>query len=164
MVFLTLILSSSLVAQETKAAHPPVSPNARLMAAKTAYVKNGGGSDIPYNVIEGGMEGWPRLLLVDSPEKADIVVEITSTEDNTDVSVTSSTDAGGHTATKASRELSVGSIKMLVYDPRTHLPLWTSTEKPKGAFKDRNRQDNIVESAEKLLARFRERMEPLPSK
>jgi hypothetical protein len=90
--------------------------------------------------------------------------EVTAPEDNNGVSVSSSTDSGGHSVAKSSRDISVAIIKLMVYDARTHLMLWTANEKPKGAFKDKARQDNLVEAAQKLLAKFRDRMEPLPAK
>jgi hypothetical protein len=49
---------------------------------------------------------------------------------------------------------------VLVYDAHTHLMLWTGIQRPKGAFKDKNRMDNLVEASEKLLAQFRDRLEP----
>jgi hypothetical protein len=133
------------------------------MAAKTAFVKNTeGGSDIPYNVIEGALEGWARLMLVDSPEKADIVIEISAPQDSLGTSVSTTTDHGGKTTSRSSRDLNVEIIKMAVYDAHTHLMLWSANEKPKGAFKDKAREDNLVAASQRLLAKFRDRLEPLP--
>jgi len=159
-IILLLVVSSFACAQDTKPM-PPVSPAARLAAAKTAYVKNGGESEVPYNVIEGGLEGWPHFQLVNSPEKADVVIQIDTVEDNTGVSVSSTSDSGGK-KTHTSHDLSVSLIKLTVYDARTHLPLWTASERPKGAFKDRAREDNLVQASQKLLAKFRDHMEPPP--
>ena len=58
-----------------------VSPSQRLMNAKAVYVKNAGGSSIPFDVINGEFEGWGRFIVVESPEKADLIVEVTSPED-----------------------------------------------------------------------------------
>lgn len=161
--FLVLFSITLLLAQEQKPAAPtPISPSARLAAAKTAYVKNGGGSEIPYNVIESGIEGWGRFVIVDSPQQADIIIEIQSPEDETGMSVSSTTD-DGHSSTKSSRDLTVAIIKVIVYDAKTHLMLWNAEERPKGAFKEKAREDNLVKAAEKLVSRFRDRLEPPPA-
>jgi hypothetical protein len=164
-----VLLCSFCFTQEQKppatAPAPPISPSARLLAAKTAFVKNAeGSSDIPYNVIDGGLEGWARLMLVDSPEKADIVIEISAPEESLGTSVSSTSDTGGKSTSRSTRDLYVEVIKMSVYDARTHLMLWTATEKPKGAFKDKAREDNLVAAAQRLLTKFRDRLEPLPQK
>ncbi|MGZ4788765.1 MAG: hypothetical protein ACXVZX_09610 [Terriglobales bacterium] len=155
-----LLLTSICFGQEPKPTPTFISPSARLAAAKTAYVKNVGESEVPYNVIEGGLEGWPHFMLVGSPDKADVVIEIATVEDETGVNVSS--DSGGKKS-RVTHDLNVTLIKLTVYDAKTHLPLWTASERPKGAFKDKNREDNLVQASEKLLAKFRDRMEPAPT-
>ena len=69
-----MLISGIVLAQEKPQAAPEqknpayLSPSARLAAAKTVFMKNNGGSEVPFNVISGGMEGWARFILVDSPE------------------------------------------------------------------------------------------------
>src|SRR4051812_17917350 len=58
-----------------------LSRSQRLGAAKTAFVKKVEGSEIPVNVITNSLEGWGRYTLVSSPEKADLLIEITSPEE-----------------------------------------------------------------------------------
>jgi len=166
----TLLLMSAMAhaqaqnqAEDAKDTKPFVPPAARLQAAKTAYLKNGGGSEIPYNVIESGLEGWGRFTLVDSPAQADIVIQVDSPEEDTGTSVSSSADANGHSSTASSRNITVDIIKITVFDARTHLPLWTANERPKGGFKEKTRDDNLVKAAENLVSRFRDRLEPLPA-
>src|SRR5579863_3999756 len=50
----------------------------RMAAAKAVFLKNAGGDDIPFNVISRNFESWGRYLLVDSEDKADMVIEIRS--------------------------------------------------------------------------------------
>jgi hypothetical protein len=153
-------------AQEKPPAEPKkpvfVPPSARLAAAKTALVKNGGGSEIPYNVISSGMEGWGRFKLVDSAPEADIVVEVLSPEEEGGVSVGSRTrTATGRMeeSTTTSRNLSPGAIRLVVYDAKTHVALWSATEQAKGGMRQKTREDNLVQAAARLLTKFRERVE-----
>jgi hypothetical protein len=160
-VIVLMLFASLCFAQEQKPVNPPVSPAARLMAAKTAYVKSIGESETPYNVIESGLEGWPRFMLVDSPQKADVIIEIAAKEEESGTSVSSSSDSGKKT--HINHDLNVTEIKLTVYDSRTHLPLWTASERPKGGFKDKTREDNLLKASQTLLQKFRDRMEPLPA-
>jgi hypothetical protein len=169
----TSLLATSLLAQEAAQEKPeqegkkPVyaSPSARLAAAKTAVVQNAGGSAIPYNVISSGLEGWGRFRLVDSRAEADVVVEVSSPDDD-NASVSSKTRVGTsgkmEDSNTTSRNLSNGAVKLVVYDAKTHIPLWSASEQPKGGFRQRAREDHLVEAAQRLLAKFRERVEPPP--
>jgi len=170
LVFL-LSISCMLLAQE-KPQTPPeqknpvyVSPSARLAAAKTVYMKNKSGSDTPFNVISGGMEGWARFILVDSPEQADIVIEITAPDDDRSSQSASKAKVGtnGRMEESArSQDVYDGPIKMVVSDARTHLTLWAASDQPKGGLRQRARDEHLVEAAQRLLTKFRERVEPPP--
>jgi hypothetical protein len=143
-----------------------VPPSARLAAAKSALVKNAGGSEIPYNVISSGLEGWGRFAMVDSPSKADIIVEVLSPqEEGGGVSVGSKTRSGisgrMEESTTTSRNLSSGPIRLVVYDAKTHVALWTASEQVKNAMRQKVREDNLVQAAARLLTKFRERMEEI---
>jgi hypothetical protein len=150
-LFATVFVAVLTFAQDQK---PVVSPTARLIAAKTIYFKNGGGNDIPFNVISSGIDGWGKYILADSEQSADIVVEVTSYADDNGNLVPP--EAKGSAKTHPD----VVNIKMVVYDSRTHLSLWNSSERPKGAIKEKGREENIADAAEKLLQRFHNRVEP----
>jgi hypothetical protein len=166
-----LLISGILLAQEKPKAAPEqknpayLSPSARLAAAKTVFMKNNGGSETPFNVISGGVEGWARFFLVDSPEQADIVIEVTSPDDDHSAQSTGKTKvtAQGRTEDSApSRTAYEGPIKMVVSDARTHLTLWAASDQPKTGFRQHARDDHMVEAAQRLLKKFRERIEPPP--
>ncbi len=167
-----VLMAAALLAQapppKDQSPGPPVfvSPSARLAAAKTALVRNAGGSEISYNVINSGLEGWGRFHLVDSPSEADIIIEVTSPEDETN-------SKGGRTRLSASarpddaapvRDLPIDAVKLAVYDAHTHIVLWSATDRIKGGWHQRTRDDHLVESAERLVSKLRERLEPPPPK
>jgi hypothetical protein len=52
---------------------------------------------------------------------------------------------------------------MIVYDARSKMALWSSSEQPKSALRQKNRQDRIVETAQRLVSQFRQRVEPEPA-
>lgn len=59
-----------------------------------------------------------------------------------------------------SRDLSNAPIKLVIFDGRSRAALWSASEQPKSALRQKNRQDNVVEAAQKLLSKLRERVEP----
>jgi len=144
-----------------------VPPSQRLANAKTAYVKNGGGSSIPFDVISSSFEGWARFVVVDSPDKADIIVEVTSPEDTK-----ASTTTGSHISasgmpeqtTTTSHEIGSDRVKMVVQDAKSHIMLWAASQQAKSAMKQRSYNDNLVEAAEKLMTQFHDRVEPPAAK
>jgi hypothetical protein len=155
--------------QATSAPAKPayVSPSQRLMNAKTVYVKNGGGSSIPFDVINGEFEGWGRFIMAESPDKADLLVEVTSPEDTKPSTTTGSHISGSgapEQTTTTSREISSDRIKMVVQDAKSHIVLWASTQQAKSAMKQRSYNDNLVEAAQKLMTQFHDRMEPPAAK
>jgi hypothetical protein len=164
---LLILVAGSFIAaqaQEPPAKPASISASARLAAAKTVFLKKAGGSDIPLNVITSDIEGWGRFTLVDSAEKADLVLEVLSPDENGNVTVTNSYGvAPGSTqpesSTRTSRELPGSEVKLTVYDPRSKVPLWSGHEKAKPAMKAKVREDNLVEAAERLFAAFRQRVE-----
>ena len=151
--------SFGMQAQEQKTT-PSIAPSARLAAAKSAFVRRLAGSDVPYNVILSSLEGWGRFTLVDSPDQADIVLEISAPED-AGPGVSASADRSAQRPSAAREALDV---RMAVYDRKTRVLLWSGAERPKSAWRKKTNSDNLVDAAEKLVSRFRDQIEPLPGK
>lgn len=143
----------------------PLSPTARLSNAHTAYLKNAGGSEVPFNVVSDAVQGWGRYKLVNSPEDADIIIEVASPDGGGSLSVSSTTSTDSRTgkpveSSSTTRELSVARITLIVYDGKSKVALWSSSEQPKGGLRGKTRKDNVVVAAQHLAARFRQRVEP----
>jgi hypothetical protein len=173
-VFLTMSAVCP-AAQEAKkdAVTPPkpvVAPTARLQAAKTAYVKNVDGGSIGFDTVTTTLEGWGRYQLVGSPEKADLLIEVSSPGDSDGgvaISSSTATTASGkyEPSTKTTRDLSSGGgpMRLVVRDAKTNTTLWSASEQVKGALKKNARENNLVEAAQKLMAKFHDRVEPVKS-
>lgn len=146
---------------------PPMSPFLRLTSAKSVFIRSSGGSDIPYNVISSSMQGWGRYDIVNSPEKADLIMEVAAPSGSVGgITVSSSTknDQYGRPqdSVSSSRDLSSGggTVRLVIYDPRSKAPLWSVTEEAKGAMRQKAREDNLVTAAEKVFTKFHDRIEP----
>src|ERR1700682_3256450 len=86
LLFATGITIASAQQKKTPDAPPPPDP---FQKAKTVFIKQQGGSVIPFNVISSNMEGWDRFTLVDVTGKADIILEVISPREITDMAVAS---------------------------------------------------------------------------
>ena len=49
---------------------------------------------------------------------------------------------------------------MTVFDAKNKRVLWRSTEKVKSALKQKAKENNLVEAAERLVSKFHDRLEP----
>ncbi len=155
------------IAAAQQPAKPAMTPSAKLAGATSAYLKRAGAGDIAWNVITTGLEGWGRYTLVDSPDKADIVIEVSQPSEG-GLTVSGSTETKtplGDTRDKSTTNTKItsGPIKLVVYDAKSKMPLWTATEQPKFAMKQKAREDNTLEAAQRLVSKFRQRVEPEPA-
>ncbi|HEV3036440.1 MAG TPA: hypothetical protein VHA33_01385 [Candidatus Angelobacter sp.] len=149
--------------QPTPTEAPHTAPADRLVAAKNLFLKKTTGSEIPYEVINTDFEGWGRYVLVDNPDKADLIMEISAPVDNSGTRI--STKVNRETGQQdngysSSKEFSSDPIKITVYDAKSKRPLWSASDKPKFAMKQKARENNLVESAERLFSKFHDRVEP----
>ena len=140
------------------------SPMAKLTSARTVLVTRGRGSNIPYDTIKSTLEGWMRFSVVDTPDKADIIVNVETYGDN-EAKVSTSMGPNATTgqmeqSSKTTKDLSVSDIKLTVLDAKTKRVLWTSSEKVKFAMKKTTKESNMVEAAERLASRLHDRLEP----
>ena len=114
------------------------------------------------------MEGWGRFTFVETPEKADLVIEISSTGDS-GVQVSSSSKMSAETgheekSSSTRKDISPTDVKMTVFDSRNKRGLWTATETVKFAMKEKGKENNLVEAAERLASKFHDRLEPPAAK
>lgn len=151
-------------AQQTPAKPVSAVASDKFAFGKTMYIKNEHGSDAPYDVIATDIQGWGHFEIVNSPDKAQIIAEITSYEagsvragTNTDYATP---DGKPIQSSGASKDLSAANITLKLYDAKTRRELWSGSERVKGAFKRKTEEDNLVGSAEKLFLRFHDYVEP----
>ena len=134
----------------------------RLAAARNVYITRTRGSSIPLDVIRSTMEGWERFTFVETPDRADLIIEISSTGDS-GVQVSSSSKVSAETgkeekSNSTRKDISPTDIKMTVFDSRNKRPLWAATESVKFAVKEKGKENNLVDAAERLASKFHERL------
>jgi hypothetical protein len=138
-----------------------------LLNAKTVFLKNVAGSDIPFEIVNNAIIGWPRYTVVDSVDKADLLMEISSPEgpkkkeDGGGTSVRGS--SGGRdprTIETPSYSNSTTDVRLVVRDAHTRAILWAATEPAKEAFRDSKTQENLEAATQKLVRKLQDRVEP----
>ena len=141
-------------------------PSMRLASGRNVFMVRTHGSHIPFDVIRSTMEGWGRFTFVETAEKADLIIEIESSGDS-GVQVSSSSKVSpetGHEEKSSStrKDISPTDVKMTVIDARNKRGLWMATESVKFAMKEKAKENNLVEAAERLASKFHDRLEPQP--
>jgi hypothetical protein len=139
-------------------------PSMRLAAAKNVFITRTHGSRIPLDVIKSTLEGWGRFTFVETPEKADLIIEISSTGDS-GVQVSSSSKVSPETgkeekSSSTRKDISPTEVKMTVFDSRNKRGLWSATESVKFAMKEKGKENNLVDASERLASNFHDRLEP----
>lgn len=163
--FLVLLTSGvSALGQQPAGKKPLIeTPSMRLAAARNVFITRTHGGRIPLDVIRSTMEGWERFTFVETPDKADLIIEISSTGDS-GVQVSSSSKVSPETgqeekSNSTRKDISPTDIKMIVFDSRNKRPLWAATESVKFAMKEKGKENNLVEAAERMASKFHDRLE-----
>lgn len=164
--FLVLMSSGLLAYAQKPAEKKPLieTPSMRLAAARNVFITRTHGSRIPLDVVRSTLEGWSRFTFVETPEKADLIIEISSMGDS-GVQVSSSSKVSPETgqeekSSSTRKDISPTEVKMTVFDSRNKRGLWTATESVKFAMKEKAKENNLVEAAERLASKFHDRLEP----
>jgi hypothetical protein len=154
-VFVTaLLLCGGALAQEPP--KPPVlSAHARLMAAHSIFIEHTGGR-LPNDVIGNAIEGWGRYAVVNDPAEADLIASINAPVTDSGVAVSGSDGRGSSSA-------EVTQIRLVILDAHDRVVLWSGSEQPKSAFKEKQREDRTVDASLRLFRRFRNFIEPEPA-
>lgn len=138
---------------------------ARLTSAKNVFIIRTEGNNIPYDTIRTTLGDWQRFTLVNSADKADLIIEVGSSGGDDGVHVSRSMEPNRETgrmeeSAHSSRNLSATEVSMTVRDAHNKRVLWRGTESAKYAVREKARENNLVEAAEKLASKFHDRLEP----
>ena len=136
----------------------------RMAAAKSVFLKNAGGNDIPFNVISRDFEGWGHYVLVDSPDNADLIIEIQSPDDGSgnkdkDSEKSKTNVYAGSQQKEPPKPPVVDVIVFTVYD-KNKRPMWIAREEPKSSVRRKTEVTHLEEAAQKIFTRFHDRIEP----
>jgi len=167
LLMVLVALNAGVCAQQPETKPLMETPSVRLASAKNVLITRARGSNIPYDVISSTLEGWGRFTLVETLDKADLVVEVSTSGGDSEMKVTGSMGPSAESgkmekSNHTSKDLSNAEVKMTVYDAKNKRVLWMATETSKFAMKQKDRENHMVEAAERLASKFHDRLEPAP--
>lgn len=136
-LFVIGLLSLPLLsADKLKDAVPAAPVPSLIAAARKVFISNAPGTNLPasfigpdhtYNEFYAAMKGWGHYELVAAPSDADLILEI---------SFNSSLLGVGGTSTTGCTSSNYAELKLVILDPKMHVPLWWFSEEvnPKSSF------------------------------
>jgi hypothetical protein len=162
-IFALLLVSTAIHAQQPPAKSQSPSTMDHFAFGKTLLLKKASVSDIAFETIESDMQGWGRFVVVDAPQKADLIAEVSSEQGGgvtrTDTAGYAS-DGRPQSSSGTNKDVSPSTVSLKVYDARSKLILWSGTEHAKFALKQKTQENNLVEAAQRLFEKFHDKIEP----
>lgn len=144
----------------------PISTTARLLNAKTVFIKQIAGNELAFDVVNNAIAGWPRYIVVDSLEKADLLIEVSAPaeqkkkDDKTSVQGDSGSGRDPRAMQMPSTTYTDTDVKLIVRDSHTRAVLWAGKEPAREAFRQAKTDENLMAAAQKLFREFHDRVEP----
>lgn len=155
--FLSLVWSAS---AKTRKDIPPAPLPEAVLNAQRAFLSNRGGSDLAYDAFYAEMKKWNKYEIVGSPGNADLIIELSYEVENLGARVWSSTNTYNNTTQIHSREIIDPKLILTIYDARTKNSLWSTIDHRRLARLEKNREKEMINSAERLVEELRSRSVP----
>ena len=147
---LAMLCAVSTLANDKK--RVPVAPlPAVVVNAKKIFLTNGGGSNLAYDAFYSKMKEWGKYEIVGRPEEADLIVELAYRVELGGTRVWSSTNTYDNTTDVHSAQIVDPQLVLTIFDAKTKTSLWSETDHRKLARKEKNREKEIVNSAQRLV-------------
>jgi hypothetical protein len=147
----SILLVPSLAGATEKKEDVSVAPlPAAIVNAKKVFLSNGGGSSLGYDAFYSEMKEWSRYKIVGSPEESDLIVELSyRVEDST--RVWNSTNTYYITTQVHSKEIADPQLILTIFDAKMKNCLWSETDHRGFAKREKNREKETVNSAQRLV-------------
>jgi len=139
---------------------PPAPLPAVIVGAHTVFLSNRGGSDLAYDAFYQAMKGWGKYQIVGSPDDADLIVELSYEVVNGGTRVWSTRNTYNNTTQVHSTQIIDPQLILTIYDARTKNSLWSTIDHRRLARLEKNREKEMINSAERLVEELRSRANP----
>ncbi len=141
---------------------PPAPLPAIIVNAKKIFLTNGGGSDLAYDTFYSEMRKWGKYQIVGSPDEADLIVELSYSVEHDGTRVWSATNTYTKTTQVFSAQIVDQKLILTIYDAKSKAVLWSTIDHLKLARREKNREKETINSAERLVDKLKTRVN-LPS-
>lgn len=117
-----------------------------------------GGSDLAYDAFYSEMKKWGKYEIVGSPNDADLIVEISYHVEHTGTRVWSTNNAYNGTTDVHSSQIVDPQLVLTIYDAKTKNSLWETIDHRRLARREKNREKETINSAERLVEELKTRV------
>ena len=155
-------------AQKSRKDVPRAPLPAQIVNAKTIFLVNAGGKDpaiendnsaeLVYDVVYGEFKDWGKYAIVDSPDKAELVITVSYGAENQRTTTRTVYNTYTGLPQTITDDRSDPTLRMAIVDPKTKAALWQTTELREKARRQKNREKNLIEAAKRMISSFRERV------
>jgi hypothetical protein len=128
-----------------------------IVNAQKVFLSNGGGSNLAYDAFYASMKTWGKYQIAGSPEDADLIVELAYRVVDKGTRVWSSTNTYNGVTDVHSAEITDPQLVLTIYDAKTKNSLWSTIDHRRLARREKNREKETINSAERLVEELRER-------
>jgi len=150
--FCAILSLACLAGAKDKKKPVPVAPLPSVVVnAKKIFLSNGGGSNLAYDAFYSKMKEWGKYEIVGSPEEADLIVELSYRVEDKGTRVWSSTNTYNDTTQVHSAHMIDPQLILTIYDAKTKNSLWSETDHRRLARREKNREKETVNSAQRLV-------------
>jgi hypothetical protein len=103
------------------------------------------------------MKAWGKFQIVGSPDDADLIVELSYDVVHEGTRVWSTTNTYNNTTQVHSTQIIDPQLILTIYDARTKNSLWSTIDHRRLARLEKNREKEMINSAERLVEELRSR-------
>jgi hypothetical protein len=111
----------------------------------------------PNDAFYSKIKEWGKYDIVGSPEEADLIVELSYRVEDKGTRVWSTTNTYNNTTQFHSRQVVDPELILTIYDAKTKNSLWSETDHRRLARREKNREKETVNSAQRLVDDLKER-------
>jgi hypothetical protein len=154
----SILLSQTLAGAKDKTKDVTVAPlPAVIVNAKKVFLSNGGGSSLAYDAFYSKMKEWSKYKIVGSPEESDLIVELSyRAEDST--RVWNATNTYYIKTQFNSKQIVDPQLILTIFDAKIKTSLWSETVRRGLAKREKDREKETVNSAQRLVDDFKTRV------
>lgn len=157
---LCLLSLVPVLSAKTRKDIPPAPLPTAIVNAHTVFLSNKGGSDLAYDAFYQAMKNWGKFQIVGSPDDADLIVELSYEVVHEGTRVWSSTNTYNNTTQVHSAQVVDPQLILTIYDSKTKNSLWSTIDHRRLARLEKNREKEMINSAERLVEELRSRANP----
>jgi hypothetical protein len=150
-------VSSIAPSQRTRKDIPAAPLPSAIVNANKVFLSNGGGSNLAYDAFYSAMKTWGKYQIVGSPDDADLIVELAYRVVDRGTRVWSSTNTYNGATDVHSREITDPQLVLTIYDAKTKNSLWSTIDHRRLARREKNREKETINSAERLVDELKTR-------